>query len=341
MRGPYKMAENVADIAGSQNYALTLFKNGTVSMWSIWSMTNANSNIEIPSECSSNIKAIAVANERCIVIKNNGELFEWGLHPIVTAFQLNHITGDVTSGTIDYNTKLPQPVQRFDNCIAASGYLSSGVNLTIKSDGSVWAWGKDYIGVDSEFITMDTPPEKDPYLTPVMVFTPEGLPVAYLDKVTDATEQSPKPPPASELKASPTASTVYINGEAKAFEAYNIDGNNYFKLRDLAFVLNGTEKQFEVGYDNDTRVIALTSGKAYTLTGNQEMIPGDGKAKTATPTASKIYFDDEELNLTVYTIGGNNFFRLRDLMQAIDVYVGYDNATRAITLDTSMGYVPE
>ena len=33
-----------------------------------------------------------------------------------------------------------------------------------------------------------------------------------------------------------------------------------------------------------------------------------------------------------------NFFKLRDLMEVIDVYVGYDNATRAITLDTSKEY---
>ena len=145
---------------------------------------------------------------------------------------------------------------------------------------------------------------------------------------------------ASNLAATPTASTVYLNGAAKAFEAYNINGNNYFKLRDLAYVLNGTVKQFEVGYDNATKAITLMSGKAYTSVGG-EMAPGDGKAKSASPTASKIYLNGKELNLTVYLIGGNNFFKLRDLMEAIDVFVGYDNATKAITLDTSMGYVPE
>ena len=147
-------------------------------------------------------------------------------------------------------------------------------------------------------------------------------------------------PSATTLSASPTASTVYVNGAAKAFEAYNIGGNNYFKLRDLAYVLNGTVKQFEVGYDNATKAITLTSGKAYTSVGG-EMAPGDGKAKTASPTASKIYLNGKELNLTVYLIGGNNFFKLRDLMEAIDVFVGYDNATKAITLDTSKGYEPE
>jgi hypothetical protein len=133
---------------------------------------------------------------------------------------------------------------------------------------------------------------------------------------------------------------VYVNSAAKAFEAYIINGNNYFKLRDLAYVLNGTAKQFEVGYDTATKAITLTTGKAYTPDGG-EMANGDGKAKTASPTASRIYLNGKELNLTVYLIGGNNFFKLRDLMEAIDVFVGYDNATKAITLDTSKGYEPE
>jgi hypothetical protein len=142
------------------------------------------------------------------------------------------------------------------------------------------------------------------------------------------------------LNASPTASTILVNGKATAFEAYNISGSNYFKLRDLAAALNGTTKQFEVGYDNSTKAIALTNSKPYVPVGG-EMAKGDGKAKTAMPTVSRIYLDGNELNLTVYTINSNNFFKLRDLMQAINVYVGYDNQTKVITLDTSSGYIDE
>ena len=140
--------------------------------------------------------------------------------------------------------------------------------------------------------------------------------------------------------ANPTASTVYLNGEETSFEAYNIDGYNYFKLRDLAFVISGTEKQFEVGYDEDTMAITLTSGEPYSVVSG-EMTQGDGEYKNAVPTPSTIYLDGEVLDLVVYNINGNNFFKLRDLMQAIDVYVGYDDATMAITLDTSRGYVHE
>ena len=154
-----------------------------------------------------------------------------------------------------------------------------------------------------------------------MCLTALALPAAAADTVT----------------AQPTASTVYINGTAVAFEAYTIAGSNYFKLRDLAYALNGTPKQFAVGYDEATKAVTLTSGGAYTAVGS-EMAKGDGKAKTATPTPSRIYFNGKELNLTVYNIGGNNFFKLRDLMEVLNVFVGYDDATKAITLDTSKGY---
>jgi len=87
----------------------------------------------------------------------------------------------------------------------------------------------------------------------------------------------------------------------------------------------------------DGRAVTLTSGGAYTAVGS-EMAKGDGKAKTASPTQSKIYLDGRELALTVYNIGGSNFFKLRDLMEVLNVYVGYDEPTRAITLDTGRGY---
>ena len=140
------------------------------------------------------------------------------------------------------------------------------------------------------------------------------------------------------VTVTPTASSISVNGETIAFEAYNIGGNNYFKLRDLAYALDNTEKQFEVSYDNTTRAIKLTSGLPYTHVGG-EMVQGDERAKTAAPSLSTIYFDGELRNLVAYNIGGNNFFKLRDLMEVLDIFVGYDSVTKAIMLDTSRGYL--
>jgi len=137
--------------------------------------------------------------------------------------------------------------------------------------------------------------------------------------------------------ATPTTSTVVVNDMLFSFDAYTINGNNYFKLRDIATVLNFTSKQFEVTWDNINKLINLVSGAAYTAVGG-ELLAGDGTSKTATPNISAIYKDGAEVSLTAYTINGNNYFKLRDLGQALDFGVSWDGTTNTISIDTTTGY---
>lgn len=44
-----------------------------------------------------------------------------------------------------------------------------------------------------------------------------------------------------------------VDGAEKAIDHCNIDGYNYFKLRDLACLLNGTANTFNVTYDPAAR----------------------------------------------------------------------------------------
>jgi len=141
----------------------------------------------------------------------------------------------------------------------------------------------------------------------------------------------------SGVTATPNASKVLVNGKSVAFDAYTISGNNYFKLRDLAYVLSGTGKQFEVSWDGKANAISLTSGKGYTAVGG-ELSAGAAGAKTAQPNKSKILLDGKEISLTAYTIGGNNYFKLRDIGKVFDFGVGWDGATQTISIDTSKGY---
>jgi len=145
----------------------------------------------------------------------------------------------------------------------------------------------------------------------------------------------------SALSATPTDSAVLIDGKSVSFDAYHIDGNNYFKLRDLAYVLNGSAKQFSVEWDAANNAIKLTSGKPYKAVGG-EMAGNKGSgAKTPTPTTSKITKDGKEVNFTAYNIGGNNYFRLRDIAEAFDFNVGWGSAINTIFIDTTKGYMPE
>ena len=157
------------------------------------------------------------------------------------------------------------------------------------------------------------------------------------DQPTAPQPQSPSEIATTQLTAAPTASSVLVNGEATFFEAYNINEFNYFKLRDLANVLSGTPKQFEVGWDNTNNSIALTSGKAYTTVGG-EMSAKISGMKTATPTTSRIILDGNEVTFTAYNIDGNNYFKLRDIGEAFNFGVDWDGNRNTVIIDTSKVY---
>ena len=138
--------------------------------------------------------------------------------------------------------------------------------------------------------------------------------------------------------AVPTSASVLVNGSVVAFEAYNINDNNYFKLRDLAKALSGTGKQFEIGWDEANNAISLTSGTAYTPKGDELTSSGNKGSQPAELSSSSVYLDGSKISLTAYNIGGYNYFKLRDVAGALNFGVGWDGATSTITIDTSIGY---
>lgn len=147
-----------------------------------------------------------------------------------------------------------------------------------------------------------------------------------------------KSPLLAPVSAKPASSKVLVNGKAVAFEAYNINGSNYFKLRDLALAVNGTDKNFEVSWDSSKNAINLLSGKAYTPVGGELAAAAVATAQKATPTVSKIYVDGVEAKLQAYNIGGNNYFKLRDIAKAFNIGVTWDAATSSIGIDTKLSY---
>ena len=110
-------------------------------------------------------------------------------------------------------------------------------------------------------------------------------------------------------EAVPTTSTVLVNGNNIKFDSYNINGNNYFKLRDLAYVLNTTEKQFSIGYNEVLNTVSLTSRQPYIAVGG-EMEIGDGDNVQTEPTSSTILKNGEVVQLQAYLIDDSNYFKL-------------------------------
>ena len=140
-------------------------------------------------------------------------------------------------------------------------------------------------------------------------------------------------PPTPQVVVS-SQTKVTINGENVTFEAFNIEGSNYFRLRDLAYILKDTNKRFDIGWDSETRLITLTSGSPYTPDGS-EMRPGDGTAATAAPNLDiNISKDGEPVPVTAYLVGGSNFMKLRDVMELLDIEVTWDSVSQTIGLNT-------
>lgn len=152
-------------------------------------------------------------------------------------------------------------------------------------------------------------------------------------------EGSLRPTPPVKVTATPIASTVYFNGQPVALQAYTINGFNYFKLRDIAFVLSGSEKQFEVAWDSVQNRILLTTDAPYTPAGGEALLPATVKAESALATSSTILLNEEEAAFTAFGINGNNYFKLRDLAEAIDFSVEWDAASGRIIVDTTREYV--
>lgn len=149
-------------------------------------------------------------------------------------------------------------------------------------------------------------------------------------ETTTAVDTTPK-------VATATASKVVVNGTVVEFDAYNIDDNNYFKLRDIAMAVNGTEKQFEVGWDGTNQAISLTSNAAYTPAGG-ELALGDGSSKTATATSATLYLDGNQVSPSAYVISDNNYLKLRDLGEYFDFAVTWNATENAIEIVTGLSY---
>lgn len=62
---------------------------------------------------------------------------------------------------------------------------------------------------------------------------------------------------------------------------------------------------------------------------------------TATLSTQPIYVDGHRVDMTAYSIGGNNYVRLRDIGKAVDFGVTYDAATNSVHIDSTQPYQEE
>lgn len=142
------------------------------------------------------------------------------------------------------------------------------------------------------------------------------------------------------LAAEATVQTVEIDGTAVEFSLYTVYNDwgfatNYVKLRDVAWALNGTARQFNVDYDGSTRV---DTGLEYQSDGTEMSALPSGF--TAVNYRAVVTVDGVGCPMDAYFItlpgatAGNFYFKLRDLGAAIGFAVGW-SPERGVYIETA------
>jgi hypothetical protein len=134
--------------------------------------------------------------------------------------------------------------------------------------------------------------------------------------------------------AIPSTAVITVDGESVTISAYNINGFNYFKLRDIAQALKGTQKEFGIGL-NGTRINLLTN-EAYTP---QENTENNDVLRTATAYINNTYVfcvDHQPIFLNAYIINNFNYIKLRDLANALNFNIRWISDTNTVEISTEV-----
>ena len=132
-------------------------------------------------------------------------------------------------------------------------------------------------------------------------------------------------------EAQPTSQTLLINGESVSQPVYNIDGNNYFRLRDLAYELN-----FGCTYNGTNNSIELDTSSPYTDDAPKSI---ENLTKEHAQNSSQtVYLNGNLCDIKAYNINGNNYFKVRDLAKAVNFGCIYNSSVNGIEIDNKYEY---
>ena len=95
-------------------------------------------------------------------------------------------------------------------------------------------------------------------------------------------------------------------------------------------MVNDSDSRFSVETSGN-RVIECTTGKSYAATGNEMTARGDD-SNSCTPSPWILSVNGTVVNCSIYSMGGYNYFQLRDLASAIGFAVDYNAETNTVAI---------
>ena len=125
--------------------------------------------------------------------------------------------------------------------------------------------------------------------------------------------------------AEPAQAAVSVNGEQTELPAYNIDGNNYVRVRDVAVLLGGTESGYDVQWNAGAGRVELTSHASYTPIGS-ENAPLPAGSRTVQSYPEPTVADGTAHMVAAYQIDGCTYYKLRSLGELCGFQVDWNEA---------------
>ncbi len=138
---------------------------------------------------------------------------------------------------------------------------------------------------------------------------------------------------ASDITATSMISKINVNEHQTSLKTYNIGGHNFVKLRDIAWLLNKSDKQFNVVWDDEHKSINILSKTPYTMSKPEEESFNDN-AKGSISTAP-IYKDGQKIQMNAYVIGNRTYFKLQDICKTLDIQLDWDEQNKLVLINSS------
>lgn len=130
-----------------------------------------------------------------------------------------------------------------------------------------------------------------------------------------------------------SSQSVVLDGKDTGVKGYNIADNNYFKLRDIAALLDGKDAEFNVSYDNDRSAVMITSKSDYKKTA-EDLVPLKDSNSEVKKSSHNVFVNGVRHSFKVYTIDGYNYFQLRELGRTIGFDVNFDEENNSVLLSS-------